>query len=81
MERVIITEKQKGFIMKKNWETAAMFLLILSGIFWGSIGLFEFDILGYFAEPCWFTRLVYFLFGASAVYIFIEWRLLKKMKK
>ncbi len=44
-------------------------LLIIGGLNWGLVGLFEFDLVAaLFGTLSWFTRLVYVLVGLSAIY-------------
>lgn len=48
----------------------ALTLLIVGGLNWGLIGLFEFDLVAYLfgGMTSWLSRLIYTLVGLSAVY-------------
>jgi uncharacterized membrane protein YuzA (DUF378 family) len=51
----------------------AVVLVIIGGINWGLIGLFAFNLVGLiFGEMAWFTRLLYLLVGAAAVYMAVQ---------
>ena len=53
-----------------TWDWVSMVLLVVGGLNWGLVGLFEFDLVAaLFGEMSWFTRLVYVLVGVSAVYM------------
>lgn len=58
--------------MQKLLTTLATILLILGGLNWGLIGLFNLDVIaalfGYFSLT---TRVLYLLVGASAAYLLI----------
>ena len=52
---------------------AALVLVIIGGINWGLVGLFAFNLVSViFGEMAWFTRLLYLLVGAAAVYIAVQ---------
>ena len=61
-----------------NW--IAIILLIIGGLNWGLIGLFDFDLLSVlFGENSAFTRVLYTLIGLSGVYtIFVMNKLARK---
>ncbi len=51
-----------------NW--IAIILLIIGGLNWGLVGLFDFDLLAIlFGENSAFTRVLYTLVGLASVYI------------
>lgn len=62
----------------KNYEKISLLLLVLSGILWGLIGLFDFDLVPYLAEPNWFIRILYFFFGVASIYALGNWKNIKK---
>ena len=48
----------------------AMLLLVVGGLNWGLVGLFNFNLVTtIFGDMSTLTRLVYILVGASAVYV------------
>lgn len=54
-------------------EWLAAVILVVGGLNWGLVGLFEFDLVAElfgeeFGTTNWFTRLVYIVVGASAIY-------------
>lgn len=54
----------------KNIEMWAGWLVVLGGLNWGLIGLFNFDLVAeLFGPMSSLTRLVYVLVGAAAVYM------------
>ena len=61
-----------------NW--IAIILLIIGGLNWGLIGLFDFDLLSVlFGENSAFTRVLHTLIGLSGVYtIFVMNKLARK---
>ncbi len=55
--------------MKKLYKLA-LFLLVVGGLNWGLVGLFNFDLVAMlFGAMSGLSRLVYSLVGASAVYV------------
>ncbi len=55
------------------WDWVAMVLLIIGGINWGLVGLFNFDLVAaLFGEMSLFSRIIYVLVGISAIYLAIE---------
>ncbi|MFZ5391206.1 MAG: DUF378 domain-containing protein [Patescibacteria group bacterium] len=51
-----------------DWVT--MILLIVGGLNWGLVGLFEFDLVAtIFGDMSWLSRVIYILVGLSAVYV------------
>jgi len=51
-----------------NW--IALILIIIGGINWGLVGLFNFNLVSaIFGDMSWFSRLIYILVGISAIYI------------
>ena len=51
----------------------AMILLIIGGLNWGLVGLFEFDIIGsIFGVMSTLSSIIYILIGLSAIYVLIK---------
>lgn len=54
--------------------TIAFVLLVVGGLNWGLVGLFEWDLIAsIFGEMSMVTRAVYTLVGISAVYKLVMW--------
>ncbi|XBQ16145.1 MAG: DUF378 domain-containing protein [Oceanicaulis sp.] len=53
-----------------KWLNAiALILVIIGGINWGLVGLFDFNLVAaIFGTESWFTNLVYILVGIAALY-------------
>ncbi|RJR31579.1 DUF378 domain-containing protein [Candidatus Parcubacteria bacterium] len=48
----------------------AIVLVIIGGINWGLIGLFEFNLVdAVFGDLTWLSRIIYILVGISALYL------------
>ena len=60
--------------MKANSvQTVAMILLVVGGLNWGLVGLFNFDLVAtLFGAMSLIARIVYILVGVSAVYVGVE---------
>jgi len=60
-------------------DTIALILVIIGGLNWGLIGLFEFNLVTAIFGISAFSRIVYILVGLSAVYmIVVSFNLAKK---
>ncbi|MDY0043920.1 MAG: DUF378 domain-containing protein [Syntrophales bacterium] len=56
--------------MMKTLNWIALILIIIGGINWGLVGLFNFNLVSaIFGDMSWFSRLIYILVGISAIYI------------
>jgi hypothetical protein len=55
---------------KKVLDWIALVLLIIGGLNWGLVGLFNFNLVAtLFGVASWLSRIVYILVGLSALYI------------
>jgi len=63
-------------VMKKLDILSAIFLLI-GGINWGLVGLFDFDLIQYVFAKTWIDRVIYIVIGFSALYRIINWQSIK----
>jgi uncharacterized membrane protein YuzA (DUF378 family) len=56
--------------MRKTLNVVAQILLIVGGLNWGFIGLFQFDLVSFIlgGEGAALTRIVYILVGLAALY-------------
>lgn len=62
-----------------TWDWIAMILLIVGGLNWGLVGVFNFDLVAaIFGAMSVISRLVYILVGASSVYMIVKSAMMKK---
>ena len=53
----------------RSFDTAALILIIIGGLNWGLVGLFDFNLVAaIFGEGSVLSRIIYILVGAAAVY-------------
>lgn len=53
----------------KSLDMITLILVIVGGLNWGLVGLFNFDLVGtIFGAGSWLSRIVYIVVGASAVW-------------
>ena len=53
----------------KNLKMISMIILIIGGLNWGLVGLFNFDLVAtIFGEMSWISRLVYIVVGLCAIH-------------
>jgi uncharacterized membrane protein YuzA (DUF378 family) len=56
----------------KALNATALVLIIVGGLNWGLVGLFDFNLVAaIFGVDTWLTNLIYILVGISAIYAFI----------
>jgi len=56
----------------KALNATALVLIIVGGLNWGLVGLFDFNLVSaIFGVDTWLTNLVYILVGISAIYAFV----------
>lgn len=56
----------------KALNAIALVLIIVGGLNWGLVGLFDFNLVAaIFGEDTWITNLVYILVGLAAIYAFV----------
>lgn len=54
------------------WDWVAMVILVVGGLNWGLIGLFNFDLVAaIFGELTVISRVLYTIVGAAAVYMIV----------
>jgi uncharacterized protein len=59
----------------KNLDVLAAILLVIGGVNWGLVGLFQFDLVAaLFGPSSALSRIVYSLVGVAAVYQALQWR-------
>ena len=78
--------RSTGYEITSKRMTAAdwipMLLLIIGGINWGLVGLFEFDLVAYlFGEMSMLSRIIYVVVGISALYsLYLSSKLSRKRR-
>lgn len=61
------------------WDWIALVLVIVGGLNWGLVGLFDFDLVAYlFGSMSVLSRIVYDLVGLAAIYLAVISPKLKK---
>lgn len=62
----------KAMMRLSTWDWVALILLIIGGLNWGLVGLFNFNLVAaIFGAMSAITRIIYILVGLSAVYFII----------
>ena len=64
----------------KSLDVLAAALLIIGGLNWGLVGLFQFDLVAtiFGSQSAILSRIVYMLVGISAVYQALTWKTIQK---
>jgi len=63
----------------KKIDVLAAILLVVGGLNWGLVGLFNFDLVAkLFGELSLLARLVYGLVGLAAIYQAVSWKAIQK---
>ena len=63
----------------KSLDTIAAILLVVGGLNWGLVGLFNFDLVAaLFGDGAIVARLVYILVGLSAAYQGLQWKAIQR---
>jgi len=62
----------------KKLDMLSAILLIIGGLNWGLIGLFDFNIVDYVFAKTWVDNLIYISVGLSAAYHFIGYKAIRK---
>jgi uncharacterized membrane protein YuzA (DUF378 family) len=63
----------------KALDVIAAILLIIGGLNWGLIGIFDFNLIrAIFGEMSFVTRVIYIVVAASALYQIIFWSAIQK---
>ena len=56
----------------KTLNAIALVLIIVGGLNWGLVGLFDFNLVAaIFGTDTWITNLIYILVGVAAIYAFV----------
>lgn len=56
----------------------AIILVIIGGINWGLVGIFNFNVVDYLFKETYIDRIIYTLVGISAVYLALAWKMICK---
>lgn len=63
----------------KSLDTIAAILLVIGGLNWGLVGLFNFDLVAaIFGNGAAISRIVYILVGLCAVYQGLQWKAIQR---
>ena len=63
----------------KSLDTIAAILLVIGGLNWGLVGLFNFDLVAaIFGSGAALSRIVYILVGLCAVYQGLQWKAIQR---
>ena len=63
-------------------DVIAAILLVVGGLNWGLVGLFDFDLVaGIFGDKTGLARTVYTLVGVAAIYQCLQWKKIQKRWK
>jgi uncharacterized membrane protein YuzA (DUF378 family) len=66
----------------KTLDVVAAILLVVGGLNWGLVGLFDFDLVAaIFGHMSAFARIIYVVVGLSAVYQALQWKNIQKRWK
>ena len=49
-------------------------LLVIGGLNWGSVGIFNFNVVDYLLEHIYLDRIVYTIVGIAALYALFAWK-------
>jgi len=60
-----------GSIFMKTFDKICYILLLIGGINWGLVGIFDFNLVDFIFAKLFIDRIVYVLVGLSAVYLII----------
>ncbi len=67
--------------MSSKLSNVSLVLLIVGGLIWGFVGLYQINIIEYIFYRYWIIRITYVLFGAAFVYSVLYNRLERKKKR
>lgn len=67
--------------MLKRLDGLAVLFLVLSGIVWGIVGIFQLNLVEYVFDREWLVRTIYVLFGFAFISHSISWYSDSKKKK
>ncbi|HEY5259223.1 MAG TPA: DUF378 domain-containing protein [Rhabdochlamydiaceae bacterium] len=63
----------------KIFDVLAAVILILGGLNWGLVGIFEFNLIAFiFSKSPWTARGIFILIGLCAVYQIYQWRAIQR---
>ena len=65
----------------KNFDVLAVILLVVGGLNWGLVGIFNFDLVAaIFGSGAEVSRIVYALVGLSALYQAFQWKAIQRRR-
>lgn len=56
----------------------SIILVIIGGINWGLIGIFEFNLVEYLFEHIYLDRILYTIVGIASVYLALGWKFIMR---
>jgi hypothetical protein len=63
----------------KNLDVIVALLLVVGGLNWGLVGIFNFDLVAtILGDGAWLSRVVYALVGLSAIYQAMQWKAIQR---
>lgn len=63
----------------KNLDVIVALLLVVGGLNWGLVGMFNFDLVAtIFGDGAWLSRVVYALVGLAAIYQALQWKAIQR---
>jgi len=62
----------------KRLDILVAILVIIGGVNWGLVGLFEFNVVDYCFSKSWVENLIYFAIGIAALYQLFGWKSIRK---
>jgi uncharacterized protein len=62
----------------KKLDVLTAVLVIIGGLNWGLIGLFDFNFVDYVFSKTWVDNLIYVIIGISAAYEFFGYKAIRK---
>ncbi|MCB1066661.1 MAG: DUF378 domain-containing protein [Simkania sp.] len=65
----------------RKLDTLVAIIMIIGGVNWGLIGLFDFNLIQYVFSGCYIDRIAYVIVGIAAVYQIVGWKAMKKRTK
>jgi hypothetical protein len=62
----------------KRLDILVAVLVIIGGLNWGLVGLFEFNVVDYCFSKSWVENVIYVAIGLSAAYQLFGWKSIRK---
>ena len=74
--KIKVREKHERRRKMKLLDVIAAFLLVVGGLNWGLVGLFQFDLVAtiFGSQSAFLARIIYLMVGFSALYQAMSWK-------